>query len=67
VIATLVGVPVPGADVLLVHKGALNAFADPRLEELTAAQKQLLRMGPRNVRLIQAKLREIGSALGMVL
>ncbi len=67
VIATLVGVPVPGADVLLVHKGALNAFADPRLEELTAAQKQLLRMGPRNVRLIQEKLREIGSALGMVL
>ena len=64
-IATLVRVPIPGSDVLLVHKGALNAFADPRLEELTAAQKQLLRMGPRNLRVIQEKLREIASTLGM--
>jgi hypothetical protein len=64
-IATLVRVPTPRADVLLVHKGALNAFADPRLEELTAAQQQLLRMGPRNLRVIQEKLREIAGALGM--
>jgi hypothetical protein len=32
---------------------------------LTAAQKQLLRMGPRNERLVKAKLREIALALGM--
>lgn len=64
-IATLVRVPNPRADALLVHKGALNAFADPRLEELTAAQKQLLRMGPRNVLIVQEKLREIASALGL--
>lgn len=60
----LVSTPVPGTTVPLVYKGALNGFADPRLEQLTAAQKQLLRMGPRNVRLIQEKLRDIGAALG---
>ena len=35
------------------------------LESLTNAQKQLLRMGPRNVKLIQAKLREVAVALGI--
>jgi len=64
-IATLVGTPLPAAEMPLVYKGALNAFADPRLEALTGAEKQLLRMGPRNVRLIQEKLREIATALGM--
>jgi hypothetical protein len=64
-IAILVGIPVPPAAVPLVYQGALNAFADPRLEELTDAEKQLLRMGPRNMRLIQGKLREIAAALGM--
>jgi hypothetical protein len=64
-ITALVSTPVTGATVPLVHKGALNAFADPRLEGLTGAQKQLLRMGPRNVRLIQGKLRDIAAALGI--
>ncbi len=64
-IAALVRVPVADGDVPVVFKGALNAFANPRTEELTAAQKQLLRMGPRNVRIIQAKLREIAAALGI--
>ena len=64
-ITMLVSTPVTGATVPLVHKGALNAFADPRLEGLTGAQKQLLRMGPRNVRLIQGKLRDIAAALGI--
>jgi Protein of unknown function (DUF3014) len=63
-IRALVSAPVPGPTVPLVYKGALNAFADPGLEQLTAAQKQLLRMGPRNVRLIQLKLRDVGAALG---
>ena len=49
----------------IVYKGALNVFADPRLEQLTAAEKQFLRIGPRNMRLIQGKLREIAAALGM--
>jgi Protein of unknown function (DUF3014) len=64
-IAMLVRIPVPATAVPLVYKGALNAFADPRLEELTDAEKQFLRVGPRNMRLIQGKLREIAAALGM--
>lgn len=39
------------------------AYSDPRLQSLTPAQKQLLRMGPANVRKIQAKLRDIANAL----
>jgi hypothetical protein len=39
------------------------AYADPRLEGLSPPQKQLLRMGPENVKAIQAKLREIASFL----
>jgi len=35
------------------------------LEGLTAAQKQLLRTGPRNVRIIQSSLRQIALALGI--
>ena len=64
-IAALVSTPVADGNVPVVYKGALNAFGNPRLEELTAAQKQLLRMGPRNARLIQEKLREIAAALGI--
>lgn len=49
----------------VVHRGIVYGFADPDLEELTAAQKQLLRMGPRNVRIIQSQLRAIALALGI--
>ena len=38
-------------------------FADPNLESLPDAQKQLLRMGPENQARVVAKLREIGAAL----
>ena len=64
-IVALLRVPVVEGDVALVPRGALFQFNDPRLERLTAAQKQLLRMGPRNVRLIQRTLRDIGAALGI--
>jgi hypothetical protein len=49
----------------LKPKGIGYGYADERLEELTGAQKQLLRMGPRNVRTIQASLRRIALALGV--
>jgi hypothetical protein len=45
--------------------GKMFAYADSRLESLSPAQKQLLRMGPRNVRVIQETLREIALALGI--
>ncbi len=43
----------------------LYQFTDPRFERLSGAEKHLLRMGPRNVRLVQAKLRELAGALGI--
>ena len=64
-IGALLETPVVDGPVRLKPKGIGYAYADERLESLTAAQKQLLRMGPRNVRIIQARLREIALALGM--
>jgi hypothetical protein len=58
-------VPVVEEPIELVPKGLGYGFADPKLESLSAAQKQLLRMGPRNVQSIQAKLREIADYLGI--
>jgi hypothetical protein len=59
----LLAVPVLTTEVELVEKGALWAYADPSLENLTPAQKHLLRMGPDNVRKLQGKLRPLKDAL----
>jgi hypothetical protein len=65
-ISALLQVPVVAGIVRLEETGATEyKYADARLEQLTEAQKQLLRMGPGNVRTIQAKLREIALALGI--
>ena len=64
--AAILDVPVPDGDVpvvLVVRAQRVYEYADKRLEALTPAQKQLLRMGPANERRIQAKLREIQAAL----
>jgi hypothetical protein len=58
--------PALDGEVRVVPTGAvLYAFENSRIEGLTAAQKQLARMGPRNVRAIQGKLRQIALALGI--
>jgi hypothetical protein len=62
-IANLLAVPIPGAEVELVPHATSFRYRDPRYEDLTPAQKQFLRMGPRNVKIIQGKLREIAAAL----
>jgi hypothetical protein len=59
----LLAVPVLPADVALVPHAIGFRYADPKLEGLTAAQKQFLRIGPRNVGLVQGKLRELRGAL----
>jgi hypothetical protein len=64
-IVAILKTPVLDGPVRLRPKGIGYAYADERLEDLTGAQKQLLRMGPRNVRIIKAKLRQIGLALGI--
>ncbi len=62
-IANLRAVPVLGAEVELVPHATSFRYRNPRYEELSPAQKQFLRMGPRNVKIIQDKLREVAAAL----
>jgi len=65
-IVALMRVPVVDGSVRVVPKGGIAyQYADPKLEGLTPAQKQLLRMGPRNVRVIQGALRQLALALGI--
>nr|WP_263974856.1 DUF3014 domain-containing protein [Myxococcus xanthus] len=61
----LLKVPVQEGPVEVVPEGALYAYAAPEFEGLSPAQKHLLRMGPQNMQLIQAKLRELKSSLGL--
>lgn len=58
--------PVREGAVAVVGSDGVYAFADARLENLGAVEKHLLRMGPRNTRLLQAKAREILLALGLL-
>jgi len=64
-IVELLQVPIVEGDVAIRPAGIGYALADPTLEGMSGAQKQLFRMGPDNVRAIQQKLREIASALGI--
>jgi hypothetical protein len=66
--ARLLATPVPGDEVAVrpVQRATLvYALEDEGLEALSPAQKHLLRMGPRNGRRIQAKVRELVRALGL--
>jgi hypothetical protein len=66
-IVSLLRTPIPGGPIVVQpgQRGIGYIFADPRLEALTSAQKQLLRMGPDNARTIQRSLRDIAIALGI--
>jgi len=59
----LLEVPVIEGDVRVEPKVTTYTYSDETLEGLSSVQRQLLRMGPDNVRKIQAKLREIKAAL----
>ena len=56
--------PVVEGPIVLEKKIMSFAMVDPKLEELNPAQKHLLRMGPENLQLIQAKLRELALNIG---
>jgi hypothetical protein len=64
-IVQLLAVPIVDGDIELVPSGIVYAFLDPKLEELSPAQKHLLRMGPQSVQAIQGKLREIADYLAI--
>ncbi len=58
----LLAPPIAG-DIVLERKMMSYAFADPKLEGLSAAQKHLLRLGPANAARLQAKLRSLSRLL----
>jgi hypothetical protein len=62
-IVEMLKVPVVQGEMLLERKVISYSIADPGLENLSEAQKYLLRMGPENTRKIQKKLRELSAAL----
>ncbi|MBN9685717.1 MULTISPECIES: DUF3014 domain-containing protein [unclassified Corallococcus] len=64
-IGRLTRVSIPKTPPELTPKGALYVYADPNLEALGAAEKHLLRMGPENMRKVQAKLTELAAGLGL--
>jgi Protein of unknown function (DUF3014) len=63
-ISRLLATPDVPPDVRLESHVESYHYANETYESLSGAQKQLLRMGPRNVRLVKDKLREILRALG---
>ena len=64
-IVQLLQTPVPQEPVELRPVGIGYGYADPKLESLTGAQKQLLRMGPRNAQIVKDSLRDIARELGI--
>ncbi len=58
-IDVLLRVPVLETAPALIPRATTYAFEDPALEELLPSQRQLLRMGPRNVARVQQRLREL--------
>ena len=64
-IDTLLRTPVVDGPIELVPKVSSFEFADPKLEELSDAEKHFLRLGPDNLRKIQAKARAIALEIGL--
>lgn len=65
-IVQLLQTPVVTTPIRVQPAGGIGyAYSDDRLEALTASQKQLLRMGPDNVRMVQKQLREMALAVGI--
>jgi len=64
-IVQLLDTPILENSAPVVPAESVYAFADPKVEALSAAQKHFLRFGPSNVKLIQTTLRGIGVALGI--
>jgi hypothetical protein len=64
-IIELLKVPVVQGEIRLEERVISYGISDRELEDLSDAQKHLLRMGPENVQKIQTKLREIASELGI--
>ncbi|HVC30902.1 MAG TPA: DUF3014 domain-containing protein [Steroidobacteraceae bacterium] len=62
-IDSLLATPDVRGPIELVRPKVFYQFADPRLEALPAGQKLLIRMGPQNASIIEAKLRQFRAAI----
>lgn len=62
-IDNMLATPDVKGDITLVRPNVLYQFSDPMLENLSAGQKLLIRMGPQNEALVKAKLRELRAAV----
>ena len=62
-IGLLLQTPVLDEKVALHPNAVTFAYSDPKLESLSPAQKQLLRLGPRNGQAVRGKLEEIAALL----
>lgn len=60
----LLQTPQPRGEIRLVKPSVMYKFADPKLEALSPAQKQLLRMGPVNATIVK---RQLGLLRGLLL
>jgi len=58
-VGKIIQAPIITGRIEVIRPAVYYKFADPKLEKLSALDKQMLRMGPNNTRLIQNKLREI--------
>jgi len=64
-VVSLLSTPIVDDPPTLIEYAPFFQYRDTNLESLTPAQKQLLGMGPDNIRTIQAKLRQIALAVGI--
>jgi hypothetical protein len=63
VIDHLLRAPEVPAPIAVVRPKVYYEFADPAIEERSAGQKLLIRMGPRNAKLVKQRLRELRARL----
>jgi len=63
VIDHLLATPDVRGPIALIQPKVLYEYADPALQDLSAGQKMLVRMGPENEAKVKAKLRELKKAL----
>lgn len=61
--AEILAAPVLEKRIELVRKSVKYQYADKNLEALTGVHKQMLRMGPKNTRIIQNKIRALVQAI----
>lgn len=59
----LLGTPELAEPPTLAHESVAYTYADPELEHLSTARKQLLRMGPAHTHTLKAKLKALRAAL----